>query len=104
MKKIWYTQTSRDSWWPIFFFTEWGETFRLRLAGNPILLLESYYNLAWWESFMATYKTMSEGGSTPIDSNNLKALKKAKKQCSDFISAIIELQKMKKSLLVIYKE
>ena len=104
MIKVWYTQTSRDQWGPIFFFWDEGKTYRLRLAGNPILLLEAYYNKFWWTEFIKTYKLVSEWNSLEANPDNLKALSKAKKSTKDFMDSIIELQKIKKSLLVIYKE
>lgn len=105
MIKTWYTQTSRDSGWPVFFFGDEGRTYRLRLAGNPILLLEAYYNRAGWADFMSVYKAIVDWWDiSVIDKKNIKALTKAKKQTKEFFDAILELQSMKKSLLVIYKE
>lgn len=104
MKKLWYTQTTRDSWWPIFFFSDNDSIYRLRLAGNPILLLEAYYNKLGWTNFMETYKYISAWEQSKADIKNIKFLAKAKKQTKEFLDAIIELQNMKKSLIVIYKD
>lgn len=53
---------------------------------------------------MKTYKLVADGNSLEASPANLKALSKAKKSTKDFMDSIIELQKIKKSLLVIYKE
>ncbi len=105
MKKLWYSQTSWDQWGPVFFFGDGDNSYRLRLAWNPILLLESYYNRNGGTGFMGVYKSISEWHDLSIISKeNIKAITKAKKQCKEFFDAVLELQQMKKSLLVIYKE
>jgi len=101
MIKLGYTQTSRDENGPVFFFEDNGSKYRLRLAGNPILLLEWYYNLLGWEDFMITYKSIKEG--KPVDKKNVDILKKATEQVAFFTKAVLEIQNKKKSLLVIYK-
>lgn len=101
MIKLGYTQTSRDENWPVFFFEDNGSKYRLRLAGNPILLLEGYYNLFGWENFMLTYKAIKEW--TTIDAKSKDILKKATEQVVLFTKAVLEIQNKKKSLLVIYK-
>lgn len=103
MKKLGYVRTSWDQWGPIFFFSDWESAYHLRLAGNPILLLEAYYNKLWWENFMKIYKAVLNS-EKDIDKNSLKLLSKAKLKAKEFFECILELQRMDKSLLVIYKE
>lgn len=104
MQKIWYCKTSRDNWGPIFSFQLWDIDYKMRLAGNPILLLEWAYIKYGGTEFMKCYKSISGGSSGDISKPNVEAMKKAKQFCEDFFSSIIKIQELNKSLLVIYKD
>lgn len=104
MKKLWYMETSWDNGWPLFIFPHWEDTLVSRLAGNPILLLEYFYNYKSWTDFMQTYNSVKDGRIKDCDKKNIKILVEAKKFCEDFISTIKLMQQNNKSLLVVYKE
>lgn len=101
MIKLGYTQTSRDENGPVFFFEDNGSKYRLRLAGNPILLIEWYYNMLWGEDFMLTYKSVKDW--TKVNPEHKHILKEATEKVAEFFRATLEIQNKKKSLLVIYK-
>lgn len=105
MKKIGYTKTSWDNWWPLFIL--WDEEqsveYIIRLAGNPILLLEYAYKVYWWEDFIKVYKQIKDKDATNINMNNLKALAEAKQYCENFVKIIQQMEIAKKSMFVIYK-
>lgn len=105
MKKIWYTKTSWDNGWPLFLVWDdelWLE-YIIRLAGNPILLLEYAYKVYWWEDFMKVYKSLKDKAIDDITISNLKALGEAKAYCENFVKIIQAMEQAKKSMFVIYK-
>lgn len=104
MKKLGYTKTSRDNWGPLFMFWDVDNNYIIRLAWNPILLLEYYYKLKWWTNFMSTYNDVKETNGKNSDKENLKILIKAKIFCEEFIQVTWLLETWNKSMFVIYKE
>jgi len=103
MKKLWYTETSRDKWWPVFTFKDWDVEYVLRLAGNPILLLEKNYELLWWTEFMKNYNLIKNWQQDKVSKESLKLIAKAKSFCEDFFDTIRLINKSNKSTFVIYK-
>jgi hypothetical protein len=103
MKKLWYTETSRDKWGAVFTFKDWNVDYAIRLAGNPILLLEHYYNMKWWIDFMKNYNLIKNWKSTDVSKLNMKILTESKKFCEDFIETVKLISQSNKSTFVIYK-
>ena len=103
MHKIWYTDTSWDNGGPVFVFNDGSAKYMVRFAGNPLLLLESYYNINWWTNFMEVYNSIKQGNIEKEQKKNIKALEKAQKSCKEFFSAVLNIQTMQKSTLVVYK-
>jgi hypothetical protein len=103
MKKLWYTETSRDKWGAVFTFKDWESSYAIRLAGNPILLLEHYYVLKGWTDFMKNYMLIKNKTPLEISSNNLRVMAEAKEFCEDFVETVKLISKSNKSTFVIYK-
>lgn len=103
MKKLWYTETSWDKWGAVFTFKDNENEYAIRLAGNPILLLEHYYNLKWGTDFMKTYNAIKNWETTKVTKKNLKALTESKIFCAQFIDTIKLISQSNKSTFVIYK-
>ena len=104
MKKLWYTETSRDKWWAVFTFKDWDSSYAIRLAGNPILMLEYHYSLRGWMDFMKNYNLIKTGKASEVSKENLKILTEAKQFCEDFLETVKLISKNNKSTFVIYKD
>lgn len=104
MKKLWYTETSRDKWGAVFTFKDWESSYAIRLAGNPILMLEFYYNLAWGTDFMKKYILIKNGKRNEIDNSDVLRMNEAKNFCEKFIDVVKAISNSNKSTFVIYKD
>ncbi len=103
MKKLWYTETSWDKWWAVFTFKDADNNYAIRLAGNPILLLEHYYVWKGWTDFMKNYSLAKSWRSKDISVHNWAMLIEAKKFCEDFVEVVKLIDESNKSTFVIYK-
>ena len=104
MKKLWYTETSRDKWEAVFTFKDWDNSYAIRLAGNPILVLEFYYNLAWGTDFMKKYMLIKNWKKNEIDNADILRMNEAKNFCEKFIDVVKAISNWNKSTFVIYKD
>lgn len=103
MKKLWYTETSWDKWWAVFTFKDADNTYAIRLAGNPILILEHYYTMRWGTEFMKVYNFAKLWQKKNVSVENRTLLLEAKNFCEQFIDVIKSIENSNKSTFVIYK-
>jgi len=104
-KDKFYPKIYEDKWWKKFTFQYWDKHFTLRFSWKPMILLEKYFILYWWEKedFSKLWELATQKVKPIIkDKDTLSILSKAIRSVEDLNSVLDICKDDSKSPFVIY--
>lgn len=93
-----YLKTTKDKWGIKFYFDYQDKHYTIRLAWNPILLLEARFIQLWWKDFNWAY----ESAKHKTNHAEIQILTQAVNHINDFLSTMEHVNRMWKSPFVVY--
>ena len=106
MKEKFYPKISVDRTWIKFLFRHSDKHFTMRFSWRPMILMEKYFILFWWEKedFMTIWNLATQKEEIPEELKvSLPILKKAMSRINELLDVFELCDKDSKSPFVIYK-